>query len=120
MSFASLELVAFLTCLPNFNELFVKFFVCEVTYLTCINFYIKECRESAYKLFFLQFISEDERNGQIENTTTSKTHLTVAEEPHKPRIVRLQDKHLQEMSDDGLCLSMHQPWASLLVRGIKK
>ena len=24
-----------------------------------------------------------------------------------------------EMSDDGMCLSMHQPWASLLVMGIK-
>ena len=24
------------------------------------------------------------------------------------------------MVDDGMCLSMHQPWATLLVRGIKK
>ncbi|XP_076816047.1 activating signal cointegrator 1-like isoform X1 [Clavelina lepadiformis] len=32
---------------------------------------------------------------------------------------RLQDKQLMEMSDPGMCLSMHQPWASLLVRGIK-
>ncbi len=29
--------------------------------------------------------------------------------------LRLQDKELQEMSDGGWCLSMHQPWASLLV-----
>ncbi|KAG7483275.1 activating signal cointegrator 1 [Solea senegalensis] len=34
--------------------------------------------------------------------------------------LRLQDKELQEMSDGGWCLSMHQPWASLLVKGIKK
>ncbi|XP_077375096.1 activating signal cointegrator 1 isoform X1 [Festucalex cinctus] len=34
--------------------------------------------------------------------------------------LRLQDKELQEMSDGGWCLSMHQPWASLLVRGIKR
>ncbi|XP_056134864.1 activating signal cointegrator 1 isoform X2 [Lampris incognitus] len=34
--------------------------------------------------------------------------------------LRLQDKELQEMSDDGWCLSMHQPWASLLVKGIKR
>jgi len=33
--------------------------------------------------------------------------------------VRLQDGELQEMRDDGMCLSMHQPWASLLVAGIK-
>lgn len=34
--------------------------------------------------------------------------------------LRLQDRELQEMSDGGWCLSMHQPWASLLVRGIKR
>lgn len=33
---------------------------------------------------------------------------------------RLQDKEFLEMSDQGVCLSMHQPWASLLVVGIKK
>ncbi|KAF2356163.1 ASCH domain, partial [Trinorchestia longiramus] len=33
---------------------------------------------------------------------------------------RLQDSELQEMSDQGKCLSMHQPWASLLIAGIKK
>ncbi|XP_034736954.1 activating signal cointegrator 1 [Etheostoma cragini] len=34
--------------------------------------------------------------------------------------LRLQDKNLQEMSDGGWCLSMHQPWASLLIKGIKR
>ncbi|KAM4602520.1 activating signal cointegrator 1 [Polymixia lowei] len=34
--------------------------------------------------------------------------------------LRLQDRELQEMSDGGWCLSMHQPWASLLVKGIKR
>ncbi|XP_013857025.1 activating signal cointegrator 1 [Austrofundulus limnaeus] len=34
--------------------------------------------------------------------------------------LRLQDKELQESSDGGWCLSMHQPWASLLVKGIKR
>ncbi|XP_076012336.1 activating signal cointegrator 1 isoform X2 [Genypterus blacodes] len=34
--------------------------------------------------------------------------------------LRLQDRELQEMSDGGWCLSMHQPWASLLVNGIKR
>lgn len=35
------------------------------------------------------------------------------------RGLRLQDKELQEMGDEGMCLSMHQPWASLLIAGIK-
>ncbi|XP_078541126.1 activating signal cointegrator 1 [Lissotriton helveticus] len=34
--------------------------------------------------------------------------------------LRLQDRELQELADDGMCLSMHQPWASLLVAGIKR
>uniref|UniRef100_A0A4X2L970 Activating signal cointegrator 1 n=1 Tax=Vombatus ursinus TaxID=29139 RepID=A0A4X2L970_VOMUR len=34
--------------------------------------------------------------------------------------LRIQDREFQEISDDGWCLSMHQPWASLLVRGIKR
>ncbi|XP_074650091.1 activating signal cointegrator 1-like [Tubulanus polymorphus] len=38
----------------------------------------------------------------------------------KSKTLRLQDKELQEMADDGVCLSMHQPWASLLIAGIKK
>lgn len=35
-------------------------------------------------------------------------------------VMRIQDKEFQEMSDNGSCLSMHQPWASLLVMGIKR
>lgn len=33
---------------------------------------------------------------------------------------RVQDKELMELSDMRNCLSMHQPWASLLIAGIKK
>lgn len=33
---------------------------------------------------------------------------------------RVQDKELLEISDLRSCMSMHQPWASLLVNGIKK
>ncbi|XP_053678379.1 activating signal cointegrator 1 [Anopheles nili] len=33
---------------------------------------------------------------------------------------RVQDKEFLEMSDQRHCLSMHQPWASLLVAGIKR
>ena len=51
--------------------------------------------------------------------TTSAQHETSAAE-QKKKTLRLQDRELREMSDEGTCLSMHQPWASLLVRGIKQ
>ncbi|XP_022647602.1 activating signal cointegrator 1-like isoform X2 [Varroa jacobsoni] len=34
--------------------------------------------------------------------------------------VRLQDSHLMEISDEGMCLSINQPYASLLLAGIKR
>ncbi|KAA0185030.1 Activating signal cointegrator 1 [Fasciolopsis buskii] len=34
--------------------------------------------------------------------------------------LRLQDDSSRQLTDEGYCLSMHQPWASFLVRGIKK
>ncbi|KAK7116658.1 activating signal cointegrator 1-like isoform X2 [Littorina saxatilis] len=40
--------------------------------------------------------------------TTARAHVPV-----------IQDRELNEMSDEGMCLSMHQPWASQLVAGIK-
>ncbi|XP_005994154.1 activating signal cointegrator 1 [Latimeria chalumnae] len=40
-------------------------------------------------------------------------------DPERSRL-RIQDRELQEISDEGWCLSMHQPWASLLIKGIKK
>ena len=36
-----------------------------------------------------------------------------------PQSSRVQDKEFLEMTDSGRCLSMHQPWASLLITGIK-
>ncbi|KAL0277655.1 UNVERIFIED_CONTAM: hypothetical protein PYX00_004875 [Menopon gallinae] len=33
---------------------------------------------------------------------------------------RVQDRELLEMTDNGACLSLHQPWASLLVSGIMR
>jgi len=35
------------------------------------------------------------------------------------RITRVQDPELQQMRDDGKCLSVQQPYASLIVAGIK-
>ncbi|KAL9974438.1 hypothetical protein ACROYT_G011468 [Oculina patagonica] len=45
---------------------------------------------------------------------------SAVEKQHGKEVLRIQDKEFQEMSDTGACLSMHQPWASLLVQGIKK
>ena len=39
--------------------------------------------------------------------------------PGEGKCQRVQDRELLEMSDDGLCLGIHQPWASLLVMGVK-
>lgn len=41
------------------------------------------------------------------------------QDPERSRL-RLQDAELQQMADGGWSLSMHQPWASLLVKGIKR
>jgi hypothetical protein len=58
-----------------------------------------------------------------ENLKTKKPPKWVepkaTEAASKPPTFRLQDQELQEMRDDGMCLSMHQPYASLLVQGIK-
>ncbi|KAJ6623590.1 Activating signal cointegrator 1 [Pseudolycoriella hygida] len=48
-------------------------------------------------------------------------HLSNPDRPTYDGIYnRVQDKELLEISDLRSCLSMHQPWASLLVAGIKK
>lgn len=43
--------------------------------------------------------------------------LELSLHPHQ---LRIQDQEFQEGFDGGWCLSMHQPWASLLVKGIKR
>uniref|UniRef100_A0A672QY18 Activating signal cointegrator 1-like n=1 Tax=Sinocyclocheilus grahami TaxID=75366 RepID=A0A672QY18_SINGR len=50
--------------------------------------------------------------------SSSKT-VSGTQKSERSRL-RLQDKELQEISDGGWCLSMHQPCASLLVKGIKR
>ena len=49
-------------------------------------------------------------------TKTKQKKILINKENER---FRIQDSDLQEMKDDGMCLSMHQPWASLLVTGIK-
>ncbi|KAM9825029.1 activating signal cointegrator 1 isoform X2 [Syngnathus typhle] len=57
--------------------------------------------------------------GSRGNKRNTEKGQSLAQDNKGARL-RLQDKELQEMSDGGWCLSMHQPWASLLVRGIKR
>ncbi|XP_032806636.1 activating signal cointegrator 1 isoform X1 [Petromyzon marinus] len=73
------------------------------------------------------WVQEDERGGRDGGKARRKDPVAAGggrapgtqADPERSRI-RIQDRELMEMSDSGMCLSMHQPWASLLVKGIKK
>ncbi|XP_071512017.1 activating signal cointegrator 1-like [Diadema antillarum] len=54
-------------------------------------------------------------SGGLRSSSSSATDTKTASRGNP----RVQDRELMEMSDEGRCLSMHQPWASLLVAGIK-
>ena len=54
---------------------------------------------------------------QFEYPETEESPKTVR--PAGDAKGRIQDTELQKMSDQGKCLSMHQPYASLLIAGIK-
>ncbi|ESO92590.1 hypothetical protein LOTGIDRAFT_162501 [Lottia gigantea] len=55
-----------------------------------------------------------------ESYSDKATNLNNTNSPFKHKSTsRIQDKELLEMSDEGMCMSMHQPYASLLVKGIK-
>ena len=56
---------------------------------------------------------------QVTENTNRKSDPAVPSYATAASKSRLQDAQLQEMSDSGLCLTMHQPYASLLVMGIK-
>ncbi|XP_033226692.1 activating signal cointegrator 1 isoform X2 [Belonocnema kinseyi] len=58
----------------------------------------------------------------FDRPTYVKLNLWPQNPNNKPKISdknRIQDKEYLEMTDEGYCLSMHQPYASLLVAGIK-
>lgn len=56
----------------------------------------------------------------VPNDWGESTQPTSRSEDSKKKSLRIQDKELKEMVDEAMCLSMHQPWASLLVAGIKR
>ena len=72
-----------------------------------------------------QFIWNKTSNSQKKND--DKLQFEYPEEEEAPKPIRpasdakgrVQDTELQKMSDQGKCLSMHQPYASLLIAGIK-
>ncbi|XP_011495293.1 PREDICTED: activating signal cointegrator 1 [Ceratosolen solmsi marchali] len=52
--------------------------------------------------------------------TTAKLPSSVTVKKNNFNLYRIQDREYLEMLDSGLCLSVHQPYASLIVTGIKK
>jgi len=69
---------------------------------------------------------QDAKPQFIPTTTTTKssnnTKKTRSDDANMSsgKSMRILDREFQGISDYGQCLSMHQPWASLLVSGIKK
>ncbi|VDP92365.1 unnamed protein product [Echinostoma caproni] len=65
----------------------------------------------------LKFVNTDrvtpESNGLEQNALVCALRQPLGE-------LRLQDDGSRQLTDEGYCLSMHQPWASFLIRGIKK
>ena len=57
--------------------------------------------------FYLQYTSDVIHNRNREQVSSELTGS------------RVQDKTYLEILDSGACLSLHQPYASLLVKGIK-
>merc|ERR1711892_859357 len=49
----------------------------------------------------------------------SASALANSDRNKRPIKSRVQDERLKEMFDSGTCLTMHQPWAGLLIKGVK-
>ncbi|CAH8451384.1 unnamed protein product [Heterobilharzia americana] len=52
-------------------------------------------------------------------TTRGDQNPVITALNHSTSVFRIQDDESRQLADEGYCLSLHQPWASLLVRGIK-
>ncbi|KAH8851387.1 Activating signal cointegrator 1 [Schistosoma japonicum] len=55
-------------------------------------------------------------NGNTANTDQTPVIMALNQ---STSLLRIQDDESRQLVDEGYCLSLHQPWASLLVRGIK-
>lgn len=58
------------------------------------------------------------KKNEIEDFNNLHKKLNLVKQTNNK--LKIQDRDLQEMKDDGMCLTMHQPWATLLIRGLKK
>ncbi|KFM64216.1 hypothetical protein X975_12951, partial [Stegodyphus mimosarum] len=76
---------------------------------------IFECKDASSLNIALNLHPVYEEQNSPKN---SYTYSDISDDKHHH--IRIQDKELQEMSDEGMCLSLHQPHASLLAAGIKK
>ncbi|XP_060116181.1 activating signal cointegrator 1 isoform X1 [Heteronotia binoei] len=61
-----------------------------------------------------------DQTGLLTHRKTGPSAEAKSEADSGRSLLRIQDREIQEISDNGWCLSMHQPWASLLVKGIKR
>ncbi|KAL7061374.1 hypothetical protein AAHC03_010059 [Spirometra sp. Aus1] len=70
-----------------------------------------------------QFVGDLKSGTQRSDTADGKSQATQGRRrgaKGQGTVGRVQDSEQNRLVDSGFCLSMHQPWASLLVRGIKK
>ncbi|TGZ65403.1 hypothetical protein CRM22_005883 [Opisthorchis felineus] len=68
---------------------------------------------------FLQFLPTLTRNQLSVDPAPASSSLMKALRD-APNGLRVQDDMSRQLTDEGYCLSMHQPWASFLVRGLKR
>lgn len=78
---------------------------------TFINDFKDDLVNPNIKLNPPKFVSPDDSQKKVIKKTSVE---------NERKILRVQDGDLEKMSDNGMSLSMHQPWASLLVSGIKR
>ena len=75
---------------------------------------MKSIIENMSQIFCSQFLASMISSSQI----SKDVPVTKWKGAHVD--LRIQDQSLLQMSDTGACMSMHQPWASLLTAGIKR
>uniref|UniRef100_A0A5K3EI41 Activating signal cointegrator 1 n=1 Tax=Mesocestoides corti TaxID=53468 RepID=A0A5K3EI41_MESCO len=66
-----------------------------------------------------QFVVESFAKKVGGSSATGDASTKPKSKQHGSGLSRVQDNEQQRILDRGFCLSMHQPWASLLVRGVK-
>ncbi|EPY30243.1 hypothetical protein STCU_04164 [Strigomonas culicis] len=83
-----------------------------------VSLFVEELRGEAAKelLFNADFVHDNSEDDDVLGDDKASP-LTVA--PKANLAVRFPPTRVMRAKDEGVCLSMHQPWASMLVAGIK-